>query len=562
LSHKRTRCHSGRGWAPCGALASVAIAIFASPAPSASAANLFTLDPRADSIGPVVVDQSGDGYVAWLHKASPDSVMFCKLTPRVNKCSHQLTLPGVTLVEPSAVTDTPFPVLGPGSYVYVVAPSYDSNQMVIWQSSDGGTTFGPPAVSRPKPEQTSSCQVETDLNDVLAFNAYGAEYDRGQGTATLPGGSPNNLDFEMSSSNPFVNWTFAFDGQGCVVPLTVKSSPGAIPWQYFSFGGGEVGGQDSTLGWSAGGSSGCALSAAGDEVTAYMDAATTPSSIRFFSYSAPSGHCAITGENLSPSGIHNWHGPTVVTDGAFPRLAGGKSGLFLLSGDGVSASAEAPTEVDIRSYDLATHNFGTPQRLTGVANPSGLDPDSGGLGQDYETGELAAVWPDVGGRTGLMSLFISTDGGAKFSAAQQIANVGSGYAGGDDARVAVAANGAGFVTFEDSGGLHVADLNTLAEPYRRLAVHHRTTLELPVTCEAPKGACKASATVKVHGATLASGHITVASGVTGTLRLVLHRKGRRLLARAHRHLGAHLTLTITHPGASTERVALHAEVVS
>jgi hypothetical protein len=559
MSRKYRLARYALGSRTCVAFACAALGACAASPTSASASNLFTLDPQADSIGPVVVDQSGNGYVAWLHKGSPDSAMFCKLAPGARKCAIKITLPTARLVEPPAVTDTPFPVLGPGNYVYVVAPSYDTNQMVIWQSSDGGATFSAPAISSPGPEQTSACRVETNLDDVLAFNAYGAEYERSQGTATLPGGSPNNLEFEMSSSNPFINWTFAFYAQGCVIPLGVTSMPGAIPWQYFPFGGGEVGGQDSTLGWAGGGSSACPQSAPGDEVSAYMNASTSPSTIRFYRYSAPSGPCAITGANLSPSAAHNWHGATTLTQGAFPRLADGKSGLFLLAGEG---AAEAPTSVDIRPYELATHSFGAPQRLSAVSNPSSLNPDAGGLGQSRETGELAAVWPDVGGATGLMSLFISTDGGAHFSSAQQVANVGSGYAGGDDARVAVAASGTGFVTFEDSAGLHAADFDTLAQPYRRLKAHHHRVLELPVTCEAPKGSCKASAKVNAHGETIASGHVNVPSGTTGTLRVALRAKGRELLAHAHGHLGATLELTITHPGASSEHLSIHVEVLA
>jgi hypothetical protein len=36
----------------------------------AAAADQFTLDRAADAIGPIVIDQSGNRYVAWLHKTS------------------------------------------------------------------------------------------------------------------------------------------------------------------------------------------------------------------------------------------------------------------------------------------------------------------------------------------------------------------------------------------------------------------------------------------------------------------------------------------------------------
>ncbi len=251
---------------------------------SATAANLFTLDSQPDSIGPVVVDQSGNGYVAWLHKSSPtDTVMFCKLAPGAKHCAHPLGLP-VTLLEVGSVTDTPFPVLGPGSTVFVVAPSYDTNQMVVWESGDGGASFSAPWVATAGNGQASVCRVETNLDDVVPFNADGAEYNPSQGTATLPGGSANNLEFEMSSANPFINWTFAFYGQGCVEPYSAleHSNPGQIPYQYFPFSGGAVGGQESSLGWAGGGSAACARVAPGDEVEAFAGERTTPPTVRFY----------------------------------------------------------------------------------------------------------------------------------------------------------------------------------------------------------------------------------------------------------------------------------------
>ncbi len=116
-----------------------------------AAANQFTLDRQADSMGPVVSDQNGNGYVAWLHRSGAGDVdRFCKLSPRARICSHPITLP-VTLVDSSASADTPFPVLGPGSDVFVVAPSYDTSQEVMWESTDGGASFGPAYVGPTNP---------------------------------------------------------------------------------------------------------------------------------------------------------------------------------------------------------------------------------------------------------------------------------------------------------------------------------------------------------------------------------------------------------------------------
>ncbi len=537
-----------------------ALGIAAALATPATAANLFTLDPAADSIGPVAVDAAGNGYVAWLHKASPDTVMFCKFAPGARSCAHPITLP-VTLSEVGSVTNTPFPELGPGSDVYVVAPSYDTNEMVMWQSTDGGTSFGAPWVASAPiaSERDYVCQVGTNLDDVLAFNAYGGQYDPSQGLATL-GGSVANLDFEMSSSNPDVTWTFAFYDQGCTVPQSAEPVPGKLPDQIVAFGGG--GSEGSSLGWAAGPPGPCPRSDLGDEVEAYEDDSLTPSTVRFFHYSAPSGPCSTTEKNLGPSASGNWSGPSTIGAGAFPRLAGGADGLFLLSGDALTPPASEPTALDVRHYELATHSFGAPQQLAVVKGLDfGTGGPAGGLGESFTTGELAAVWPDVAGEDERLSLYISTDGGTHFSSAQEIARIGAGYADFDNARVALAPDGAGFVTWEDANGLHVANLEPLAGAYARLIVHHPAKLELEVTCESPKAPCNVSAVVKVKGTTIATGHGVVASGSTATVDARLNATGRALLKAAHGHLKATLHLTITAPGASPERLTAPTVIV-
>jgi hypothetical protein len=457
MSGKRT---GGLEWLAFGVVAIVALAI-ASPA---GAANLFTLDPSAESMGPIAVDASGNGYVAWLHKGPPDTVMFCKLAPDARSCPAPITLPG------GASPNTPFPVLGPGGDVYVVAPSYDTDEMIMWQSSNGGASFGAPSViAAPSGgEMEYVCQVETNLDDVLAFNAYGGQYDPSQGLATL-GGSASNIEFEMSSSNPDIDWTFAFYGQGCVYPFPEKPNQ-HVPEQHFSFG--SAGGEESSLGWVSGTAGECPLSYPGDEVEAFEDDDSKPASVRFYHYSSPTGPCSVTEKNMGPSGAANWSGPSVITQGAFTRLAGGAAGLFLLSGDAVSPPATQPTAVDVRHYDLATHSFGAPQQLAIVKDLDYSDGGpAGGIGENFTTGEVAAVWPDVAGETHQLSLYISTDGGTHFSSAEDVARIGSGYADWDNARVALAPDGDGFVTWEDNDGLHVANLKPI--PPRRRARRER-----------------------------------------------------------------------------------------
>lgn len=561
LQRIRVALPRGRWAARLALVASVAAALAGALAGPAAAASQSTLDRHADSMGPIVVDQSGNGYVAWLHQVgSGQADMFCKLPAGTTKCKDPITL-SVSLPSP-ATTDTPFPVLGPGDDVYVVAPSYDSSQMVMWESTDGGLTFGSAYVGPTNPilsnglDYTDTCNVALDLDDVVPFNYLGAQYDRSQGTSTL---NSNGIDFEMSSGDPFATWSFDFDGSGCYVSSSITVTPGRIPAQWFDQGSGGggvfgVGTDQTTLGWAGGGTVACKLNAPGDEVQAYQ--VGDSSSIKFFRWSTPTGPCGSDpGENLGPGGEDNWHGPTTAADGQYPRLAGGKAGLFLLSGDDPGAGGE-PTAADIRPYELASHAFGAPLRLSKVHNPSGLAPDAGGLGESYTSGELAAVWPDVATDDGLMSLFISTDGGAHFSSGQVIGHVGFGYSEGDNTRVAVAANGSGYVTWEQAGGLQVANLEPLTTQYEHLKVHGGLRLELPVTCEAPTGSCKASASVRADGSEIASGHRKVPSGETKTLSIAIASKYGGLFK--HHRLKATLTLKITRSPIKTERLVVHA----
>ena len=218
--------------------------------------------------------------------------------------------------------------------------------------------------------------------------------------------------------------------------------------------------------------------------------------------------------------------------------------------------------MDVRHYDLATHSFGAPQQLAIV---KGLDYETGGpaggIGENFTTGEVAAVWPDVAGATHQLSLYISTDGGAHFSSAQDIAHIGPGYADWDNARVALAPDGEGFVTWEDNAGLQVANLEPLPTLYARLIVHHRSLMKLEVTCESTKAACIAGAIIRVKGTIVAVGHGVVPSGTTTLLPVRLNTTGRTLLTAAHGRLHATLHLIVTDPGSSTERIAVPTMIV-
>jgi hypothetical protein len=64
-----------------------------------------------------------------------------------------------------------------------------------------------------------------------------------------------------------------------------------------------------------------------------------------------------------------------------------------------------------------------------------------------------------------MRLWTSKDGGAKFSGASSVAKVDGGYSG--TAALAVNAKGGGFIAFQTSGGLQIANLAPIPKPKKR-----------------------------------------------------------------------------------------------
>ena len=68
--------------------------------------------------------------------------MFCRLAPAARRCTQpvKLALPGAAAGD-EADANQLFPILGPGSTVWVVTSRYVLNDTLIWTSTDGGRTF-------------------------------------------------------------------------------------------------------------------------------------------------------------------------------------------------------------------------------------------------------------------------------------------------------------------------------------------------------------------------------------------------------------------------------------
>jgi hypothetical protein len=508
--------------APFAAGAALLAGVFAG---AAQAINLFTLDPQADSIGPIVTDAAGNGYVAWLRTGVPDdSTMFCKLPPGARGCANPITLapPGSdpTLNTPSQ----PFAVLGgagtPAGSVYVVENRYVANDTVIWKSTDGGQTFGGPD------DIGAGCYSgNTDIDDVLWWNG--------------------SVGFVTGAHNPGLGYGFSVYGETCAGPAATPGTgpgQGATGWQFGNPGGGGVG--SATLGFASN------SDPRSDQVEAYS-LLTTLYTVDFFRFSAPNLPPGTPGDFAStlPS---NWAGPTKLTDGYLPRLAGGPAGLFLVTEDYTEGNAY-PSAVNLRKYDPVHHVFGSPTTL--VTDPQNQVQlfDGGGLGENPDTGELVAAWPGVRASDGaaVMRLWTSTDGGSTFSPQEDIAILGGGYTIEDNARLAVADNGQGFLTFQDSEGLKVADLTPFLIV---LSLGSGRTPKVPVRCGAVTGGkCKVKASIlftkagKHHHTrpvTIATGHGTIAGGNATELPLRLTAAGRHRLATTNGPLDASLTVII------------------
>lgn len=525
------------------------------------ASDQFTLDSQPDSFGAIVTDAAGDAYITWDHKASPADVpTFCKLASGAHACTYRV---GLTL--PSGSTESPlqpFPVVGPNGLVLVIANRYVADDTLIWTSTNGGKNFGAPhdipLITSPQPglngDESYSYAGLTGVDDLVPVNYTNFDlYDEGTAAGTVPGSKTASgvpaVGWIESSTNPGLGWNFDSNNEA------YGGFPGVTEFDFNNPGSGGVAG--STIGVSGFGST--SLAATSDWVEAYW-LLSTPVSLDYYYYSYTG-----RGTSSAPPVQGAWSGPHSLGDAYEPRLAGGAAGLFLLSVNAPNGTGPA-TVVQIRKYDPVTHTFGSP--LTLAHEPSGGELfDGGGLGENLETGELAAVWPQFGTSEGdLLRLYLSSDGGKHFSPGQYIANA-DGFQDNDNARVAVADNGTGFVTFLDDTGLQISDLYPLSSQYHKLkgkkGRHGREIVLVPVTCPAAKGKCDVRVSLarphKGRPGTLASHHFSIEAGTT-TLKLVLDRAGIRLLAADHGRLRAILTLVIRPHGAAAHAISAHVAI--
>jgi hypothetical protein len=406
------------------ASATVACLLAAAPA---QAKNLYTLDANADSGGQIVVDAAGNGYIAWLRHGSPDLVMFCKI-PANGRCANAINLPLPAANLSNGQPDQPFAVLGATNQVWVVAPRAALGDIVYWLSTNGGQSFGAPVDVTVAGDFAGGKTVADILLDpaepsitatppVAYFDI--ASTDPGLGYSRLPsnlasGGEATSFSFALPATPPVGNASLGEQADGH--PLEA----------YSTMGSGQLG---------------------------------SPDTVYYFRQTVAGGSVATLSDAWTNSA-------TLVGPGYLPALAGGPKGLFLAYyGYVTEGLIGRPSVLRVLSYDQATGLFGAPTSLA-VDRQNNTSLNAGGtINENATTGELAVAWPKFGAGGTVMRLWTSKDGGAKFSGASSVAKVGGGYSG--TAALAVNAKGGGFIAFQTSGGLQIANLAPIPKPKKR-----------------------------------------------------------------------------------------------
>ncbi|MGA2452261.1 MAG: hypothetical protein ABSG93_01985 [Solirubrobacteraceae bacterium] len=373
---------------------------------SALANNLFSLDVTPETTGPVVTEVTGNAYIAWEHKPANEAeaaqTLFCKI-PRGGSCTHSISLPlpspGTTSEESS---DSAFAVLGtrPG-VVYVVGERsilFKENETLIWTSTNGGESFSTPKV-------IDSYAGQGTVGDVLV--------------------NPDHTATEAKPTSDYLDVVSSHVGEGFT-----ETGNSAEPKMSFEFTiHNDVYAEEPSLGFTA----------AGLPLVTYWEL-ETPEQVHYFVNTVTPTDKATT-----------WKGPETVTAGFDPRLASGPDGLFMLSADYLSGESSPPT-LEVRKYNEATKSFGAPVPVAGLATELPAD-----IFENPDTGALYVAWPvATAGGNKAIDLLESTDGGATFHGEREIAAVRGALIG--LPRLAAASDGQGWLTFNDEGGLEVADL--------------------------------------------------------------------------------------------------------
>jgi hypothetical protein len=183
---------------------------------------------------------------------------------------------------------------------------------------------------------------------------------------------------------------------------------------------------------------------------------STPSKVYFFRQT--------TGNGTVAQPIDAWTStPAFVGDGYLPQLASGPKGLFLAyEAYPAGKLHDTPSVLEIEQFSPTSTTFRAIKTLVTDPRADTALHDGGTIDENASTGDLAVVWPKFGSVGGEMRLWISTNGGTSFRYKGNVAKFGGAYSG--SAKLALDSKGGGFLTWQDGGGLKVADLVPIPGP--------------------------------------------------------------------------------------------------
>jgi hypothetical protein len=203
------------------AILSVAATVLALAAlPSTSAANdLFTLDANPVSNGHLIEDGSGNAYVAWTSDGvgiGVEPIKFCKIAPGGTCSPTTLSIPGATSISESA--SAAFPVFGPGNTLYIVAPRYPSDDVIIFTSPDGGGSF--------TSTEVNAWSGKTDATDVFRIGStfFISAYNSGLGFTTADTGGGGE-DFSFTPAEAVAGASMGLSGANPVIAYWNQTDP-------------------------------------------------------------------------------------------------------------------------------------------------------------------------------------------------------------------------------------------------------------------------------------------------------------------------------------------------
>ncbi len=452
----------------------------AAGAAPANAENLSTLEASPESPATVVTEPGENAYTTWERKppAGEPATFFCRIPAGQRSCTHPIQLPAPSKAD---VVQQPFVVIGAENEVTVVGTRYVTNTTELWSSTNNGETFSAPReVANVESEHTSNpadidspedvlLDPQIERNEALEEGIYISTDKVGFASTGTTESTAETLNFKglpFYTNQPSLGFTT--EGQAPVLAYWADEKPYEVGIEY------------------------------------------------------------LTSPFLS-TGLQSHWTHKKVTDGYVPRLASGPHGLYMLSVDNTAADgAEGaePTQLDVRKWDEAKHEFGSPTLIATVPATVGDLFTYGGFAENPLNGTLYATYPEVTSRgeelIRLWELEEPKAGEILAVRSRVVASFDYPLDSGVPERIAVGPGGAGWLTFKDGSGDQLASLKGVPTLHTTLSGGGVSASPLAVTTGTP---VHDSATLSGGGSEYSGGTLTysVYSSSSCSVPSLVHR---------------------------------------